>query len=289
MFNVLSFGELLVDRFAEYEKMGGSPANIVYNLNKLGNKCALISALGNDKTANFMFHELNRHEISCDFISQVEKETGFVQVAFSAGEAQYTIKENVAWDYINSSVLLERAVTQCKAFYFSTLAQRSINNQLTLQNILYKLPTSALKILDVNLRPPFYNPKILHQSFLHANIIKMNEIEYNEISRLFKTKSLNDFLFSKFNTRMIIKTFGKQGSACITPNNTQFYTSSFIDTTNGDSVGVGDAFLSCVIHHLLKKTPIDIMMLSSNKFAGYVAAHKGAMVSFTNQILAEVH
>lgn len=288
MTDVLSFGEVLVDRFPDYDKMGGAPANIAYNLTQLGTPCSLISAVGNDSTGTSLLDELRNHGVALDFVSQIPQETGWVKVDFQDDEAQYSIVENVAWDNIVCHKELLETAKSCRAFCLSSLAQRSETNRTTLDTLYNALPEQAVTVFDVNLRPPFYDKSILERSFAKADVVKMNETEYNEISLLFETERLHEALFAVFNVRMVIQTMGKMGSRCLTKEYDQHFPSELIGVSQGDSVGVGDAFISCITHHILKKSSIETMMMAANRFAGYVAAQKGAMVSFTPAMLKEV-
>ena len=288
MVDVLSFGEVLVDRFPTYDKMGGAPANIAYNLTQLGTPCALISAVGKDETGKSLLKDLSHHGVVVDFVSEVRQDTGWVKVDFENDEARYTIMEDVAWDNIACSKELLEIAKTCKAFCFSSLALRSQTNRNTLEALHYNLSENALTIFDVNLRPPFYDKSILEHSFTHADVVKMNETEYQEISTLFETERLSEVLHSIFDVKMIILTLGKKGSRCITKDFDQSFPSELLDVSKGDSVGVGDAFISCITHHLLKNSPIETMMTAANRFAGYVATQQGAMVQCSPEILEEV-
>ena len=51
---IIGIGELLVDRFPDYTKPGGAPANVVYNLNKLGNNGIIVSSVGDDEAGKML-------------------------------------------------------------------------------------------------------------------------------------------------------------------------------------------------------------------------------------------
>lgn len=280
MKTIVGLGEILIDQFPDYDKPGGAPCNVVYNLSRFGHRAYLVSATGQDKNSGVLRDFMHHHDLSQDYMQYVNKPSGTVGVSFDGDEASYEIHENVAWDAIEWNAELARLARETDAVCFSTLARRNEVSAATINRFLEKVPESCLKVLDVNLRPPFYDDELLIKSFYQADVVKMNEHEREVIAGVLNTETPEKMLLRDFGVRLVILTLGRRGSRCISAKGDHFYPVQPADTSAGDSVGVGDAFIACVIHHLLKGSEEAEMMRRANAFAGGVAAHKGAMVPF---------
>jgi fructokinase len=288
MKTIVGLGEILIDKFPDYDRPGGAPCNVVYNLSRLGHEAYLVSATGQDKASGVLRDFMFEHSISQEYVQYVNKPSGSVGVSFEGDEASYEIQEDVAWDAIEWSKKLAFLAARTDAVCFSTLAQRSEPSAATISRFLGQLPESCLKVLDVNLRPPFYSDDVLIKSFHQADVVKMNEHEREVIAGILNTETPEQDLLDAYDVRLVILTLGRQGSRCISTEGDHFYPVQPADTSAGDSVGVGDAFIACVIHHLLKGSEEAEMMRRANAFAGWVAAHKGAMVTFPPHFLESV-
>lgn len=285
---IVGLGEVLTDQFPDYEKPGGAPANVVYNLGQLGNEALLVSAVGADEIGRMLRNFLTENGLDTRYVQESGKPSGTVKVTFSGSEASYDITQDVAWDDIRWNPGLQELAARTHAVCFSTLSQRAATSSATIQRFLQAVPSDCLRVLDVNLRPPFFSRETIEASLRLANVVKVNEHEYAEIEALLGQGDLRGLLLHEFGLRLLIVTLGKNGSRCITADTDTHYPTQPIDTSTGDSVGVGDAFIACVIHHLLKETPMPETMRLANRYAGYVASQQGAMVSFDPQFLSEI-
>jgi len=285
---ITGLGEILVDVFPDYVKPGGAPCNVVYNASQLGNGGVLVSSVGNDEAGLSLLDFLIMNDIDTSYIQKSVKPSGKVHVTFQGSEASYEIIKDVAWDDIRWNEKLSELAQKTDCVCFSTLSQRSEPSKSTILKFLNEVPKHCLNVLDVNLRPPFYSLETILQSCHLADVVKLNEHEFAELSGLLETDNLISYLIETCHVRLIIITLGKNGSRCVTATSDTTYPTELIDTSNGDSVGVGDAFIACVIHHLLKNTPEAEMMEKANRFAGMVAAQKGAMIAFDENDLKEV-
>ncbi|MFW6347374.1 MAG: carbohydrate kinase family protein [Cyclonatronaceae bacterium] len=288
MKTIVGLGEILIDQFPEYDKPGGAPCNLVYNLSRLGHRAFLVSATGQDEAAGSLRDFLHEHQLSQEFVQYVHKPSGTVGISFEDDEARYEIHEDVAWDAIQWTDALARLAAKTDAVCFSTLAQRSSTSRETIMRFLEHTSPNCLKVLDVNLRPPFYSNEILMRSFHHADVVKMNAHEHEVIAGLLNTETPEQTLVQRFGVELVILTLGRRGSRCISREGEHFYPVQPVDERNGDSVGVGDAFLACAIHHLLQGRSEADMMRRANAFAGWVASQKGAMVSFPDALIESV-
>ena len=83
---VLGIGEVLWDMLPGGKQCGGAPANVIYHLNNLGINGILVSAVGSDSLGDELLAFLNSRNITTDFISKNNLETGVVDVTADGGQ-----------------------------------------------------------------------------------------------------------------------------------------------------------------------------------------------------------
>jgi len=288
-YTIAGIGELLWDVFPDEERPGGAPANMAYHANALGNRGVVASRVGNDKKGQALRAFLQEKGIDTGFVQTDNAHpTGTVKVSFEKSEPHYEITEEVAWDFLELLPNLKELATKTDAVCFSTLSQRNPVSRETIYAFLDLLPQQALKVLDINLRPPFYSKEIISESIKRANVVKLNEEEFRMAGPLLDIGNLSKTLFSDYGIKAICVTLGKNGSKLITAENEYHHSGFSADTSGGDAVGVGDAFISCVIHHLVRKTPYPALLEKANLYASHVVTKQGGMPAITKDILAEV-
>jgi fructokinase len=289
MSNILSFGEILWDIFPEYKKPGGSPANLAYHLHVLGNKSNLISKVGKDNNGKELVTFISKKGLNTDFIQTDTKfPTGTVGVKFIEGEPTYTIHHPAAWDFIEMTEQLGSAVQHADAICYASLSQRQDVSRNTLRKILKRGKPGCLKVFDLNLRQPFVDQTSILESIEWADVIKFNEEELATVSSWLNTNDLPRHLLEKNPGKILLVTLGVKGSKMITSSDV-FEQEAFPISNLGDLVGVGDAFLACVIHQLLKKTDSNDLLPRANRYASFVASQKGGMPEIPDHIVQYVN
>jgi len=279
---VVGMGEALWDVLPEGKKIGGAPANFAYHVSQFGLPSCVVSAVGDDALGhgiieNFVSKGLNH------LIEKVPYPTGTVQVEIDqAGIPQYEIKENVAWDNIPYTALLETLAEKTKAVCFGSLAQRNVVSRNTINRFLDAMPRNeeSLIVFDVNLRQGFYNKEILCNSMKRCNILKINDEELITISRMFGYPGidLQDkcwILLGKYNLKMLILTCGINGSYVFTPGNVSFQPTPKVEVA--DTVGAGDSFTAAFIASILKGKSVAEAHTLAVRTSAYVCTKKGAM------------
>lgn len=275
-------GEALWDVLPEGKKIGGAPANFAYHVSQFGLPSCVVSAVGDDALGkeiveNFTSKGLNQ------LIAEVPYPTGTVQVEIDqAGIPQYEIKENVAWDNIPYTDMLEELARRTKAVCFGSLAQRNVVSRDTINRFLDAMPDSEdnLVVFDVNLRQGFYNKEILCNSMKRCNILKINDEELVTVSRMFGYPGidLQDkcwILLGKYNLKMLILTCGINGSYVFTPGNVSFQPTPKVEVA--DTVGAGDSFTAAFISSILKGKSVAEAHSRAVQTSAYVCTKKGAM------------
>ena len=122
----MGVGEILWDILPEGKKLGGAPCNFVYHAQMQGAHGLILSAIGNDDHGREILEVLESKQLSAELIQINDKPTGTVDVLLhNEGIPEYTIHEQVAWDFITLNEATEKAASQADIICFGSLAQRN--------------------------------------------------------------------------------------------------------------------------------------------------------------------
>lgn len=286
---IAGLGELLWDIFPDYKRAGGAPANVSFHATKLGNRGIPLSRIGMDEEGQELFQFLHSKSLDTSYIQKDEHvPTGTVDVEIYGGEASYTITEDVAWDRLSLTSDYQDIAREADAVCFGTLAQRDAISRRTIREFLQLVPDECLKIADINLREPHYTQEIIETTLKLADVVKLNQDEWNKLTSMFQVDDLKSWLFAEKQVRIICLTKGMDGAELMTPDQHLVEPVHPVDNTDGDSVGVGDAFTASLTHHLLRNSPLDVCLSAANKYAAQVAARKGAMPDLPSAVISSV-
>ncbi|MEX0928284.1 MAG: carbohydrate kinase [Balneolales bacterium] len=286
---IIGIGEVLWDIFPTYKRPGGAPANVVYHASIFGNHGIIASRVGNDEPGEALRQFFIGKQIDSTYLQISDPyPTGTVEVRMVNDEASYVIKSPVAWDFLEFKDSWARLAREGDAVCFGTLGQRSETSRRTILEFLDSVTPHCLKILDLNLREPFFTKEIIEKSLRYADVLKLNQSEHHLLGTLFSTNHLQHWLFEKYNIQVICLTKGKNGSELITRDAHFIEPRHAIDTGKGDSVGVGDAFTAALAHQMLRKKPLDQALNSANRYAAHIAAKTGAMPEVSELITQSI-
>ena len=288
---IVGMGEALWDVLPEGKKIGGAPANFAYHVSQFGLDSCVVSAIGDDKLGEEILDNFKEKELK-HMIETVPYPTGTVQVEIDqAGIPQYDIKENVAWDNIPYTAMLDDLASRTQAVCFGSLAQRSVVSRKTINSFLDAMPHNddTLVVFDVNLRQGFYNKEILCNSMQRCNILKINDEELVVVSRMFGYPGidLQDkcwILLGKYNLKMLILTCGINGSYVFTPGNVSFQPTPKVEVA--DTVGAGDSFTAAFIASIIKGKSVADAHRCAVEVSAYVCTQPGAMPTLPEDLIS---
>jgi fructokinase len=281
--NIAAIGEVLWDLFPDGEHFGGAPANFACMAAQLARDTMSItvaSAVGKDELGERAIEALRTRGVDTSCVSQVDWPTGQVNVQLDlSGQPTYQIAQDSAWDNIGWSNNLEELAATCDAVCFGTLAQRSTTSRTSINYFLSATPRNCLRILDVNLREPFWNEHILLHSMKQANVVKLNDSEITIIADVLgwdaPDQVLVKQLLERFELDILAVTRGSKGAmlAAATGERSEFQGRqiSVVDT-----VGAGDAYTAVLAIGLLRGLPLATINALAIRVAGYVCAQSGA-------------
>lgn len=274
--NVVCFGEVLWDILPSGAVPGGAPMNVAYHLHKLRKNPAVITSIGIDEKGEELINIFSDYGVCTDFFQvDYEHETGKVYANPNEhNEVVYDIIMPVAWDFIVWESSFGDLVSNAEFFVYGSLAAR---NQVSKKTLLQLLEAAKYKVLDINLRAPHYNRRIVEELLSKADFLKLNLAELELITGWFsKYTSIEDRIKSiieKFKISNMVVTMGGDG-ALLYFNDNEYRHSGF-KVNVVDTVGSGDAFLAGLIAKLLDdSSPVDALEFASG-LGAFIASRTG--------------
>lgn len=259
--------------------------NVARHLEQQGVSVAFASSVGMDSSGDKLIEFLKSNGLYSNLIQQ-EDEYPTCEVTVQLDEnnqATYIIPEPVSWDCIETTDALTEAAKNSAVIVFGSLACRTAKTRETLLNLLDE--TDALKVFDVNLRPPHYTLSTIETLVARANVVKMNEEEAALLiggsSRSLKDQ-INEFR-SKYHSQTICVTRGEHGA--IVWHDHEFYESPGCPVKVADSVGAGDSFLATFIAGIMANHPMQRVIDKACSVGAYVASQRGANPVYPPELL----
>lgn len=287
--SILCIGEILWDRLPEGDFLGGAPFNVAYHLKKFEGEVAFISRIGEDALGKLTLERVEALGLSTAYIQQdKDLPTGVVDVTFTEGGVpHYTIREPAAWDAIDLDEQTSRLIRTSQAIVFGTLAQR---NSVTAQTISSIHASSALKVLDLNLRAPYDQLETVRESLEIADFLKVNDEEFQRLQEWFGLpESMSEaagLLSEQFNLNVICVTCGGEGAFLF--HDGEWIKSGGVKIRATDTIGAGDAFLAVLLTGFLKQFPMQKLLDRANRFGAYIATQKGGTPTYEIGTLEEI-
>jgi fructokinase len=278
-FQVLAVGEILWDLLPAGRQLGGAPANFILHAQSLGAHAGLVSRVGEDDLGREAVERLRACGVRTDLI-QVDREapTGTVSVEVGPNhQPRYTIHENVAWDRLTVEGIALMAVGAADAVCFGTLAQRTPGGAETLRRLVGAAHPGALRVLDINLRPPFVKPEVILASLELANVLKLNDQELPVVAAMLgltgSTDEQLEALLHRYSLRLIALTRGGQGSLLVDGTGCSERPAMSVEVV--DTVGAGDAFTAAMTLGLLHGWLLDEINRRAAEVAAFVCTRPG--------------
>jgi fructokinase len=288
---VFSLGEVLWDLFPEGPRFGGAPANFACHAAILGGDVVMVSAVGKDANGDEAIAILQSFGIDTSLIQRIaDTATGSVGVSVdAAGKPTFTIHEGSAWDRIAWKNELEMRVPQADAICFGTLGQRSEVSRDTIRRCATVARANGTpRIVDINLRPPFFDAECIRDSIALASILKFSDDELPAVCAAFGLHDGNSAetvlrqLLKMHNLDMVIMTCGANGAVLATP--TEIIRQPGIAVKVVDTVGAGDAFTASFLLGLLQGMPHVENLRRACEIAAAVCMHAGAVPANTQSL-----
>ncbi|WEK33434.1 MAG: carbohydrate kinase [Candidatus Pseudobacter hemicellulosilyticus] len=274
--DLVCYGEILWDLLPAGARPGGAPMNVAYHIHQLGLRPGLITRVGQDERGQELYRILQGKQLDTSLVQEDEEQpTGIVHaVPNAAGDMQYDIVAPAAWDFIAPDARAMEAVRQSPFFVFGSLITREVHSRQTLFGL---LEVAQQKVLDINLRTPFYSPAIIEALLQQAAIVKMNGEELALMAEWFGAATdqaiAMEQLRKKFSLSTLIVTLGAQGA--MVNQEGSLFRQQGIPVTVADTVGSGDAFLAGFLTRLMQGKPVREALQFATALGALVASRVG--------------
>jgi fructokinase len=275
--HMICFGEILWDVLPTGAMPGGAPMNVAYHLKKLHHDPKLITRVGHDQWGKELIELMERNEISTEFFQMDHKlETGKVIAnLFDSQNVNYEILAPVAWDNILWESSFEKLFTGENCLIYGSLVTRNENSRKTLYQLLELAKT---KVLDINLRAPFFQKETIDMLLSRADLLKLNDSELELITGWFAHYDTEEdrirLLQDRFHIPTIVLTKGRQG--CTLAHHGKFYKHHGFEVDVADTIGSGDAFLAGFLSCFFKGISWQSTLEYANALGALVASYSGA-------------
>lgn len=279
---IIVIGEILIDHFPEYERIGGAPFNFAFHLKNMGWPVQFITRIGDDADGLKIRQMLEAKDFDPQDL-QVDKThpTGRVEVTLDdKGVPQYYICENVAYDHMELTSLAVGKGVSADMIYYGTLIQRTDSGRDQVQHFLKNRARSATCFCDINFRDAHINMDAIEPSLYHADILKLNDEELEKVSTMCKgpTQPADavNWLMQRYNIAQIALTHGADGSTAFKGDKASHCPPVKIPLIK-DTVGAGDAYAAVLAVGMLKNLPVERTLELATVFAGRICGLPGAI------------
>jgi fructokinase len=280
---IVGVGEILWDVFPDRACFGGAPANFACSAAELAGDMAdvfMIGAVGRDELGAKSIESLASHGVRTAAVEINDHPTGRVIVQLDqSGQPTYTFENDTAWDNLAWTAAVREVAARASLLCFGTLGQRSTVSRRTIRQIVAATQPDCVRVLDINLRPPFWTDEVILESLPLANVLKLNDAELPVLARLLalsgsQIEQLRQ-LQNRYKLRLVALTRGESGSVLLDEHGNP-------DEQPGrsvivaDTVGAGDAFTAALAVGLLQQRPLNEVHRRAADIAAFVCSQPGA-------------
>ena len=283
-YRIVAMGDGLWDLFPDGPRFGGATANYACHASILGADVHMVSGVGEDERGEALLQVYQKHGVSTDLV-QVLKDypTGVVNVELTeSGLPTFTIGENAAWDHWEWNDEIEGTVRQADALYFGTLGQRGESSREGIRKALAMVQDQNIpRILDINLRAPFFDDALIRESIALCSVLKLSEEELERVTQAcgldgsFTSIDALEELRSKFGLDLVVMTQGAEGAVLISEEGVMEQPGEPASVV--DTVGAGDSFTASMTLGLLEGKDYPQILKDACKVAAGVCSHAGAV------------
>jgi len=276
------FGEVLFDCFPDGSAvLGGAPFNVAWNLQGLGAEPLLISRVGMEREGRAV--EVAMRDWGMDITGLQQDEaypTGRVEVQIEADHPRFDIVADQAYDHIDADAALWSVGNPQPAMIYHGSLIRRADSANALQSLIDAL--KAPVFLDINLRPPWWQPESLLQMISNARWLKLNDEELRTLQPLLDltagaaSEALAMELRQHFGLEVVMVTCGAKGAFAVDHEDQLHREPVTVTPRLVDTVGAGDAFSAMAMLGLAGGWPLPLLLQRAQHFAAGICGIRGA-------------
>ena len=307
---IVAVGEILWDLLPAGPRLGGTAANFATGCARLGRSAALVSRLGADawgERARRTLADTQRDGAELLDTTLIQTDagvpTGVVQVTVTAeGQPTYVILAPAAWDEICANDEALEAVRQAHAICFGTLCQRAERSRAAIRALVTATGPACVRVLDVNVRAPFFSEEVARWSLRHCTVAKISEEELEQVAaaaglpgveaphgeaNVAALERCGRGLLARYPAMALLAiTMGARGSLLLSNGEAHHHPGCRVDAV--DTVGAGDAFTAGLVHAWLARGSLAQVNEVGNLCGSFVASQPGATPVFPAALLERV-
>ena len=283
-YRIVAMGDGLWDLFPDGPRFGGATANYACHASILGGEVFMVSGVGKDDRGHALLEVYQKHGVNTELIQELDDfPTGIVTVELTEnGLPTFTIGENAAWDNWVWNDEIEQKVESADALYFGTLGQRGQSARDGIHQAIEIAKASQIpRILDINLRAPFYNDDLIRESVTLCSVLKLSDEELEGVVQAcgldgsFTSIDALEELRSNFGLDLVVMTRGAEGAVLISEEGVAEQPG--VPAKVVDTVGAGDSFTASMTLGLLGGKEYPEILGDACKVAAGVCSHAGAV------------
>lgn len=251
--DVFAIGELLVDMISNdydincnsYSKFfGGSPANIVMNIKKLGGNPLISSSVGTDTLGDFLINHLEKNNINTRYINKVDYSTSLVLVTKSKDTPLPIFYRNADY-HLKYTSEIDLALKNSKFIHFSCWPISQKSSRVIIEKALEEAKKNDVLIgFDPNYHEMIWEKDHDGIEYIKSLLGKVDIIKPSEVDaeRIFGPDTYENHVqkFIDCGAKLVIMTLGKDGA--IVSNGKETIKFKTLATEVIDTTGAGDAF-----------------------------------------------
>lgn len=293
-FEITACGEVLVDLISKEEAplklcrdfsrhFGGSPANVLINMQRLKNRTALISRIAKDQFGQYLSEILENEAVNLDclqFDSQARTPVILVNkskntpswLAYRGAETNLELKKQAYEKISNSSIF----------FTGSFILSQKPAQTTVLQALEYAVEQNKLIAFDPNFRPQLWNDskkgkKIVKTVIAKADLIKPS---LDDAYYLYGKDNPHNYLkkYHSDGAKIVVLSLGKNGillsDSKTKPLEIPAFSEKVVDVT-----GAGDSFWAGFLTGILKGFSLKKAAQIGNAAAAFKIQARGALSS----------
>lgn len=258
--DIISIGELLIDMISidfadkmdEVENfkriVGGSPANLAMNMQRLGNNVRLVSTVGNDDMGNFLMEYVKKLGLNTSLMRQTNVPTTLILVSRSKNVSNFEAYR-YADTHISKSQIPDKILSQTAIFHTTcfALSQKPAQTNI-LRGAKRAVALGCQLSIDANYTPKIWEnraeaQRIVAEYCQQGAYVKISEVDWE---RLYENQLSNPAAaaehFLQLGAKNVCVTLGGDGCFVADTEGGHFLPARKVEVK--DTTGAGDAFWS---------------------------------------------
>ncbi len=294
--DLITSGEILIDMIGQqinqplseakkfHRFLGGSPANVAFNLNSLKLSVRFIGCIGQDGLGKFVLNEFECKNLSTESLRQdKDLPTSIVIVSKTSGTPEF-IPYRAADYHIQDSQFTKKLLQQTKVFHTTCFAlSRQPAQDSILKAARQAKDFGAELSIDLNYAPQIWSNKAeannVIKKYLQLNpLLKISE---DDVNRLLDASlshiEIFDYFQNKLGVNRIYLTLGSQGVKYLDKHGKIIHLPAQPIKDIKDVTGAGDAFWSGFLYGFTKSFSQEKCLKLGLKLAAIKLQHVGSL------------